>query len=172
MSKITPKNLSYDSTLPPFLARLQANNNSTSRDGHHEFSIARPKKERSKEDQAEDEPLYFNEETGESLTVAEWQAREKEAEANDEEDKGAGGVKENDKEEKDCKEKMAAIGASKKRKAGKVVAANEDEDDAFRKAVAVVERNTSAPKSEKGKAEKCKPAKKAKKVKLSFGDDE
>jgi hypothetical protein len=173
MSKITPKNLSYDSTLPPFLARLQANNNSTSRDGRHEFSIARPKKERSKEDQAEDEPLYFNEETGESLTVAEWEAREKETEENDK-DNGRGkvggtedGDKDTRKEGKESKEKLAAIGGSKKRKAGKVVAAGEDEDDVFKEAVAVVEKKSSTPKSEGKKAKK-----KAKKVKLSFGDDE
>ena len=74
MSKITPKNLSYDSTLPPFLQRLQANNNS--RDGRNDFQSARPKKARNPEEDAEDEPVYFDEESGETLTKKEWEEKD------------------------------------------------------------------------------------------------
>ena len=75
MSKITPKNLSYDSTLPPFLQRLQANNHSHSRDGRAEFQVARPRKGRDAEADAEDEPVVFDEGSGETLTRKEWEER-------------------------------------------------------------------------------------------------
>ena len=74
MSKITSKNLHYDDSLPPFLARLRANNNAG--DGRHEYTVARPKKARTAEDEAEDEPVYFDEGSGETLTKSEWEARE------------------------------------------------------------------------------------------------
>jgi hypothetical protein len=183
MSKITPKNLHYDSSLPPFLARLQANNASS--DGRHEFSIARPKKSRNADEDAEDEPVYFNEESGETLTKSEWEAKE----AADEEAKGqladaegktvvgkpeggggaTGGAKEG-------KEKIAAIGAAKKRKAGKVVGAEEgddvegEEEEAGKKAGITPQAQAQASKTEGKKGEKMKPAKKAKKIKLSFDD--
>src|SRR4051794_18780808 len=108
MSKITPKNLQYDSSLPPFLARLQANNNS--RDGRQEFHAARPKKPRNAEEEAEDEPVYFDEGTGETLTKSEWEEREKVA-AEDEsvvvkgKDGGeSGGVEEGKEGEKEFRE--------------------------------------------------------------------
>src|SRR6266700_4140767 len=66
MSKITPKNLHYDDTPPPFLARFRANN--ASRDGREEYHVVRPKKARNAEEEAEDEPVYFDEGTGETLT--------------------------------------------------------------------------------------------------------
>lgn len=167
MSKITPKNLHYDNSLPPFLARLQANN--ASQDGRHEYHVARPKKARNAEEEAEDEPVYFDEGTGETLTKTEWEAkeaedvgkREGESTANKERVKPEGG-----KEVEDSKEKLAAIGSSKKRKAGKVVGGEDDEE------VTPETEKKSAPKADGKKAEKGKSAKKGKKIKLSFGDDE
>ncbi|KAE8451503.1 hypothetical protein EG329_003576 [Mollisiaceae sp. DMI_Dod_QoI] len=171
MSKITPKNLSYDSTLPPFLARLQANN--SSRDDRHEFAIARPKKARNPEDEAEDEPVYFDEKSGETLTKSEWEAREaaEDGEKADEEgttegmedavnkEKAEGGKGGKDKKE----ENIASIGVGKKRKVGKIVGGEEDK-------TAVDEKKT--PRQEGKKLEKGKASKKGKKIKLSFGDDE
>lgn len=175
MSKITPKNLSYDSTLPPFLARLQAHN--TSNNDRHEFAIARSKKARNPDEEAEDEPVYFDEERGETLTKSEWETREVEKdrekrdengdgdekdELRDSENKGKSeGIKEG-KRKKD--EKIASIGGGKKRKVGKVVG-GEDEDE-----LAVTAKKAS--KQEEKKIEKGKTAKKAKKIKLSFGDEE
>ncbi|CZR57015.1 uncharacterized protein PAC_06904 [Phialocephala subalpina] len=168
MSKITPKNLSYDSTLPPFLARLQANN--TSRDDRHEFAIARPKRARNPEDEAEDEPVYFDEESGETLTKSEWETREagKEGEKGGESDTKEGsedGASKAKEEGLNKKEKVAGIGVSKKRKVGKIVGGGEEDDTATAE-----EKKT--PKQESKKGEKGKSAKKAKKIKLSFGDDE
>ncbi|EHL03736.1 hypothetical protein M7I_0137 [Glarea lozoyensis 74030] len=152
--KITPKNLSYNTSLPPFLARLQANNANTS--GRHEYTIARAKKNRTDEEIADDEPVYFNEETGETLTMGEWEEREKDGE---EEKPNVEETLDEEKEEdtqelvKAKEEKVATIGATKKRKVGKVIGGSEDEGEAGAKKPATAK-------------------KKAKKVKLSFGDDE
>jgi hypothetical protein len=174
MSKITPKNLHYDSTLPPFLARLQANNDT--RDGRHEFHAARPKKARNPEDEAEDEPVYFNEETGETLTKKEWEAKEETAkevgikgEESEVKDTMADG-NETVAEVKEGKEKLAAIGGGKKRKAGKIVAGDEEGPGpaSVKSGAASGGVNRVGGKVEKGKV----PARKVKKIKLSFGDDE
>ena len=161
MSKITPKNLQYDSTLPPFLARIQANN--TSRDGRHEFSIARPKRARNAEDDAEDEPVYFDEGTGETLTKGEWEQREKvnvgDEEVGVEKDGMRSTGERKDVEGKEGVEKIAAIGGSRKRKGGKVIGGEDEEGS-------VVLKDKKDSKAE-GKAPK-----KGKKIKLSFGDDE
>ncbi|KAH6680442.1 hypothetical protein B0J14DRAFT_470359 [Halenospora varia] len=155
MSKITPKNLHYDDSLPPFLARLKAGQASS--DGRHEFTVARPKKARNPEDDAEDEPVYFNEDTGETLTKKEWEDKEagEDAKADAETEKGGEVEKEEEKDVKENKEKekLAAIGASKKRKVGKIVGGDDDEDQ---------DRDT----------ERAANAVKGKKIKLSFGDDE
>jgi hypothetical protein len=167
MSKITPKNLSYDNTLPPFLQRLQANN--ASRDGRNEFQSARPKKARNAEDDAEDEPVYFDEESGETLTKKEWEEKDKAEEGGQGEEENGGETKEalsRQKRETE-KEKIAAIGVSKKRKVGKVIGA-EDEDEKGD----IVGELKKAEKPEGKKVEKGKSAKKGKKIKLSFGDDE
>ncbi|KAG9236559.1 hypothetical protein BJ875DRAFT_371856 [Amylocarpus encephaloides] len=155
--KITTKNLSYDDSLPPFLARLKA---ATGNNDRHEYAVARPKKERTVEDLAEDEPVFVDEESGETVTKAEWEEREKAKEAEgkgeDEDEKGESNDRGLTQEKKDEKGN-ATIGASRKRKVGKIIGAEEDEDAAYEKAM------KHKPSSRK---------KKAKKVKLSFGDDE
>ncbi|KAH7419175.1 hypothetical protein BKA64DRAFT_650249, partial [Cadophora sp. MPI-SDFR-AT-0126] len=157
MSKITSKNLHYDDSLPPFLARLRANNNAG--DGRHEYTVARPKKARTAEDEAEDEPVYFDEGSGETLTKSEWETREAGLEKEKE-------IKDGDKAEngetmaakgdagKESKEKVAAIGASKKRKAGKVVGGDEEDEVSIAKMPA----DKKAPSQPEKKAEKGKSA--------------
>ncbi|PBP27438.1 hypothetical protein BUE80_DR001750 [Diplocarpon rosae] len=159
MSKITSKNLHYDDSLPPFLARLRANN---AGDGRHEYTVARPKKARTAEDEAEDEPVYFDEGSGETLTKSEWEAREA---GRDE----AEGEKTEDGEDKGGKEKIAAIGGGKKRKAGKVVGRDAADESVPSKKVATAKTSSTTDKKD---IEKGKVAKKAKKIKLSFGEDE
>jgi len=191
MSKITPKNLHYDSSLPPFLARLQANTNS--RDGRHEFSIARPKKApRDPDEEAEDEPVYFDEASGETLTKRQWEAKDQEdaeAEAKAEGDAAdrvnpddadparikAGSGKEKEKE----RENLAGIGATKKRKAGKVVGADDEDDDGSEAAALKKPSSSQHVPVDTGKsdalkktgAKASKPVKKGKKIKLSFDDE-
>lgn len=168
MSKITPKNLSYDSTLPPFLQRLQANN--ASLDGRNEFQASRPKKLRNPEDDAEDEPVYFDEESGETLTKKEWEEKDKAKDKEEgKEDGGEAGEGEGmvgEKKEAE-KEKIAEIGVSRKRKAGRIVGSGGDDEKGD-----VVGELKKAGKPEGKKFEKGKSAKKEKKIKLSFGDDE
>ncbi len=113
--------------------------------------------------------MYFDEGTGETLTKSEWESKEAgldedvTAEASADKD---GLEPETAKESKESKEKLAAIGSSKKRKAGKVVGADGDEEGP------VEPKKSPAPKQGEKKAEKGKSAKKGKKIKLSFGDDE
>lgn len=151
MSKITAKNLSYDTTLPPFLARMQAS--AASGDGRHEYDVARPKKPRNADEDTEAEPVIFDEETGETLTKEEWEKRDQEQETAD---KTVGEPKDGAE-----REKLAAIGVSKKRKMGKVVGADEDAKEPAASKIGAV-------KGEK----KSNTVKKAKKIKLSFGDEE
>lgn len=73
MSKITSKNLTYDSTLPPFLSRLYA---STSSDDHQKNKVVRPCKARDLDQEAENDPVYFDEETRHTLTKKEWESKE------------------------------------------------------------------------------------------------
>lgn len=170
MSKITPKNLSYDSTLPPFLARLQESNASS--DGRHEFQAARPKKARTAEDEAEDEPVYFDEGSGETLTKSEWEDREAKEEG---EEEGAVGREDEGKkiEVEGGKEKavvVAAIGAGKKRKVGRIVGGDEDEEENIKHSTEP--KVSKAGEGKKVDAAKSKGKKKGKKIKLSFGDDD
>jgi len=165
MSKITPKNLSYDGTLPPFLARLQANNSEL--DGRQDFHAARPKKARNADEDAEDEPVYFDENTRETLTKSEWEERDKfegtgGVDKDAESGKGNGVVKEG-------KTNIASIGSGRKRKAARIVTGEDQEEDVKRDDIAASEaaNDTKTEKVGKGKA-----AKKGKKVKLSFGDDD
>ncbi|KAJ5050610.1 uncharacterized protein L3040_002486 [Drepanopeziza brunnea f. sp. 'multigermtubi'] len=177
MSKITSKNLHYDDTLPPFLARLHANNDAG--DGRHEYTVARPKKTRTAEDEAEDEPVYFDEGSGETLTKSEWEARE----AGEDVERYVEGSIEAGKKgglgKADIgKEKIAGIGGGKKRKAGKVVGAEDEDDedgDGYAPEKFYAEKKDATaktPSTSTKKTEKAKPGKKAKKIKLSFGDDD
>ena len=180
--KINAKNLSYNTTLPPFLARLQASNNN---DDRHEYTVARPKKVRTEEDLAEDEPVYYDERTGETLTMKEFEGRENDTAEKDKDGKGEGArgdgsVKKDDIEDKEVtktkEEKTASIGLSKKRKVGKVIGGSEDEGDVYAKAQKHINSNKKSDDPEKkAEAGPKKPAagkKKGKKIKLSFGDDE
>jgi hypothetical protein len=174
MSKITPKNLSYDSTLPPFLARLQS-----APQERNEFQAARPKKQRTAEDEAEDEPVYFDEGSGETLSRREWEERENAAEEAEKiGEEGEEGVKKGERkgEIKEGKEKVAAIGVGKKRKVGKIVGGDEEEEDINAASKEPTKAEGPKPEGQSKKADaaksKGKTAKKGKKIKLSFGDED
>lgn len=174
MSKITSKNLHYDATPPPFLARLRTGRGAS--DGRHESPVLRPTKARSAEDEAEDEPVYVDEESGETFAKREWEAREDAETGGQTLDggEGADGVK----SDLGSREKRAGIGAGKKRKAAKVVGGGQDEEeahDAPAEPAAVQKKDSTASNAgtpATTKTDRSKAGKKAKKVKLSFGDDE
>lgn len=183
--KITPKNLSYDQTLPPFLARLrgQQNPNSLSPDPIL-AARRRPGRIRTASEEAEDAPVVVDEEgnvvqlkTGELDEDGQSGAVEQQTDEPSEE-RGTG----RNRTEPE-KEKVAGIGAAKKRKVGRIVGGDEDEtdgtnrvDSAIAKAVSATRKLAKDPPKEEPKpaanASEKGGKKKAKKVKLSFGDDE
>ncbi|PKS13348.1 hypothetical protein jhhlp_000119 [Lomentospora prolificans] len=168
--KFNSKNLSYNSSIPPFLAALKAQASSSSSApnpllaGQRRHGV-----KRSASADAEDAPLIVDEEgnvvdaqVGQDGTVT---VSREGAEA--EEEVGDGSKVENEGS-KSRSGVVSAIG--RKRKTAKVIGANADGDDP----------EASAPKSSKVKAEKgdktddkkqTMPKKKAKKIKLSFDED-
>ncbi len=172
--KISGKNLHYDTSLPPFLARLRgeaaANN-----DGPDPLLVRnrRHAKPRSGSAEAEDAPPVVDDDGNvvQGLKVgADGAVTETETDKSPGKGDGEQGDDEKaeaDKEKGDLKEKVkiAGIGGGKKRKAGKVVGADEGE-----------EKVGDKPDSKNGGDSDVKVAppakKKAKKIKLSFGDDD
>ncbi|KAF2028623.1 hypothetical protein EK21DRAFT_101662 [Setomelanomma holmii] len=156
------KDLHFDNEQPAFLRRLRGEltGGDTAR---HEQPIQRNK--RLKQDDEDDAPTYVLEATKESLTKEEYDAlvsgkdsKDKELDEVDSASKAAASEKEPRQ-----KDKIAEVGAAtKKRKAAKIVG---DEQ---------VDSKEEAGKSEKGTGGRVtkKRKKKAKVVKLTFGDDE
>ena len=192
--RITPRNLSYNTSLPPFLQRLHNSNASSGLDGRHEFAVARPKRARNPDADEEDEPAYVDEGTGEVISREEYAAlvsSEGKRDDAEERDVGQGGVesgdkaaeagkqtkslKENEKEKE--KENLAAIGGGpRKRKAVKVIGSAESEDEDAKEKSDSKPKPDSTPggakKGASGSASKQGKKGKGKKIKLSFGDDE
>jgi hypothetical protein len=114
-----------------------------------------------KNEDEDDAPTYVLEDTKESLTKEEYEALVSGKDPKDKEEAGADDVSKVDVKESDPKQKdkIAEVGAgSKKRKAAKVISEEQDEDG-------------KAPRQPDAKVTK-KPKKKAKAVKLTFGDEE
>jgi hypothetical protein len=169
--KISAKDLHYDTTLPPFLARLHGQAASNS-DGPDPL-LARNRrhgKPRSGSAEAEDAPLVVDNDgnvvqglkVGADGVVTE--TEEKDPVADEERADGEKGSGDRTTADKDMealkdKEKTAGIGAGKKRKVGKVVGTNEEGAAGHAKQSAA-----GTPAASKKK--------KAKKIKLSFGDDD
>lgn len=173
--KITSKNLSYDDSLPPFLARLRNQHASSSAEPDPILaSRRRAAKPRSASEEAEDGPLVVDEEgvtvsgvkVGKDGTVTKDQDNEEDGENKSRE---TGGETEKGKEEN-----VAAIGAGKKRKVGKIVggADEDDEGEGSAQAASKYMETTKAKKDDKKKELSKGGKKKAKKIKLSFGDEE
>lgn len=173
--KISGKNLHYDTTLPPFLARLRGQ--AAGNDGPDPLLVRnrRHAKPRSGSAEAEDAPLVVDDDgnvvqgmsVGADGAVTETDARKTGEENQD--DGEAVGSSEAEKAREELKEKgkIAAIGGGKKRKVGKVVGADDE----------VAERKNRVTAGHKDEDHEAKPAaaakkKKAKKIKLSFGDDD
>ncbi|KAI0969328.1 hypothetical protein F4678DRAFT_171252 [Xylaria arbuscula] len=195
--KITPKNLTYDTTLPPFLARLRGQQTAHSGPDPILASHRRPGQKRSASEEAEDAPVIVDEEGNVITGVFEEQA-EKE---NIEQQKVNPHDEEKEEEENIAqeKERVAGIGGSRKRKVGRVVGEDQSLDDdkkkaktkrtdddeenkaRIAKASADVRRligqndapdNKSGPEQKKNTIKSAKKKKPAKKIKLSFGDND
>ncbi|KAI1105668.1 hypothetical protein F4804DRAFT_303671 [Jackrogersella minutella] len=188
--KITSKNLSYSSDLPPFLAKLrgqqQQDRNSDSPDPilAARRRAARP---RSASEEAEDAPLIVDE-AGNTIAFPSATDADAPTETNNVDvDRKIDGLvgKEKDKERE--VEKMAGIGAAKKRKVGRVVGGHEEDGDGEENSTRTVTARTEKESSSTKKKEKKhapdtknpnstksgskQGKKKTKKIKLSFGDD-
>ena len=191
-NKITGKNLQYDQSLPPFLARLKGQHAAdTDSPDPILASRRRQAKPRSASQDAEDAPLIVDDD-GNVLAGVEV-AADGTVTANQEAGPGAGGDEDSKDDGLEAKGtgarhegKVATIGGSKKRKLGKVVGADAEDDKQ--------EKDSHSP--EKKKQDKAslgehprptandkaatggkpggpvKAKKKAKKIKLSFGDED
>ncbi|TQN72949.1 hypothetical protein CSHISOI_02516 [Colletotrichum shisoi] len=162
--KITSKNLSYDTTIPPFLRALHAQAAGNAADPDPILSKRRRAgKKRSESEEAEDAPLVVDDE-GNVVDVrvdkdggVDESALQKDGEVGDE--TGAG--REESRREA---EKLAGIGASKKKKAGKLVGGDAAEDADDKDASNNVKKESKEDENGKKKVGK----KKGKKIKLSF----
>ncbi|KAG8156401.1 hypothetical protein KVR01_013742 [Diaporthe batatas] len=185
-NKITGKNLHYDQSLPPFLARLKGQHAAdTDSPDPILASRRRQAKPRSASQDAEDAPLIVDDD-GNVLSHVEVSAdgtvtTSHGAGAGDGANQSStetGGEKNAGKGAEDVAPggKVAMIGASKKRKLGKVVgAAAEDErqdrqDRQDKHSTGLQEQDGAVRGHDKAKGP-VKAKKKAKKIKLSFGDD-
>ncbi|GAB1321032.1 hypothetical protein MFIFM68171_11242 [Madurella fahalii] len=181
--KITSKNLHYSSTLPPFLARLRGQADSEADSSALDPILAarrRPAKARSGSAEAEDAPLVVDEQgNAVSVTInADGSVKEQGPE---EARAGRAGGDEQADTDAATGEKLAGIGDGpnqrKKRKMGKVIGADADEEDAEAQGDKSRKRGSAGPaktedQGDSARATKAKTKKKAKKIKLSFGDDE
>lgn len=183
--KINPKNLSYDTTLPPFLARLRGQADASSRDGPDPMLAARrrPARLRTDADDEEDAPLVVDEggnavggvSVGRDGTVTEGGggdggvavAEDGDGERAEGESEGPG---------RKNGEKVAEIGAGRKRKVGRVVGGTDDADardgDGGQDKGKERKRPSEGGSGGTGTVPAPKTKRKAKKIKLSFGDDE
>ncbi|KAI2609191.1 hypothetical protein GGR54DRAFT_388155 [Hypoxylon sp. NC1633] len=182
-SKITSKNLSYSTDLPPFLARLRGQHQQQHDSDSPDPILAarrRAARPRSASEEADDSPLVVDE-AGNTVAFpgTEVPLDTKDGEPSSEKDEAQ-------KEEKAEKVKVAGIGAGKKRKVGRVIGGDKDgeggrDTKAISKLREEIQAKTMAKDNDHGAAAKvdsndgkstAKPGrKKAKKIKLSFGDD-
>ncbi|KAI4719976.1 hypothetical protein E4T48_03822 [Aureobasidium sp. EXF-10727] len=179
MSNIKSKDLSYDKSAsqPAFLQRLRDQNSAITSTGRHEQPIARARLPKNNDDN-DDAPTYVVEGSSETLTKAEYEklalgdddsngeAEAKFSEVKDlvtgeltgDEPKASGALPDGDDAPVRASVTVDAGTATKKRKVGKVVGAD-DEDSA-----------NKTPNKDESKPKKLK--KKGKPIKLSFGDEE
>lgn len=183
-NKITGKNLHYDQSLPPFLARLKGQHAAdTDSPDPILASRRRQAKPRSASQDAEDAPLIVDDD-GNVLANVEV-AADGTVTTNQEAGAGEGGDEgstetSGDKDPKGVEAaggKVAMIGGSKKRKLGKVVGASAEDDkqekqDKQDKDSTGLQKQDGPAKGDDKTKGPVKAKKKAKKIKLSFGDDD
>ncbi|KAI0416727.1 hypothetical protein F5X98DRAFT_178604 [Xylaria grammica] len=136
--KITSKNLTYDSSLPPFLARLRGQQTAHSGPDPILAAHRRPGQKRSASEEAENAPVIVDEDgnvvylkdgllDGEDSTG---QQDKKEVRGEDDEEKeDPNHTAQGDLAQSKEKEKVASIGASRKRKVGRVIGEEHLDDE-------------------------------------------
>ncbi|KAL1639866.1 hypothetical protein SLS58_007452 [Diplodia intermedia] len=170
-----PKNLSYDHKEPAFLRRMKGDLTAGRDTDRHERPVARPKRLK-RDDEEDDGPTYVVEESNDTLTKAEYEAlvtgtTEGSPAANAASDtaEGKDGDETTVEKAKPKQQQVASVGgASKKRKAVKIGGdADEERDEG-----GAAEKSGKVEEPQKKDIKAKKPKKKAKPVKLSFGDEE
>lgn len=168
--KIKSKDLSYDTTLPPFLQRLHNQNAGRGDTDRHERAIARPKKAKDPND--DDGPTVVDE-SGETLSKDEVEQLTKQPEPGIQDTSSVKGELDLATEPtasgalqdtKASESKVTDGTAMKKRKVAKVIGTEDEDDDAGTKPEAGAENGVA-------KAMK-KAKKKSKPVKLAFDEEE
>jgi len=171
------KNLHYDKQEPSFLRKLKGEFGGF--DGRHNVQIARPKKDRLKTgDDDEDDPVIVDEQ-GERVEKAEYERRVREGDEAEKQN-GKDPVKDDEgqkpDEDQSERQKVAEIGSTanlKKRKAARVVGGDdedrEDKADEDSKQKSRKEDDQSQGSSRK-KKDPGAAKKKGKNIKLSFDD--
>ncbi|KAI1111515.1 hypothetical protein F5Y14DRAFT_306268 [Nemania sp. NC0429] len=142
--KITAKNLTYDNSLPPFLARLRGQQQAARGGGPDPILAAqrRPGQKRSASEEAEDAPVVVDEHGNvvdlddgqlEGEGEGEGHSSRQEPSAinnnNDEDEEGEGEERDAAQRRDGEKEKVASIGASRKRKVGRVIGEEQPDDN-------------------------------------------
>ncbi|KJZ76853.1 hypothetical protein HIM_03730 [Hirsutella minnesotensis 3608] len=170
--KITSKNLSYSSSLPPFLAALHAQATGATGPDPLAASRRRSAKKRSDSQEAEDRPLVVDDQ-GNAVDVEldrDGAVVEESGDAAQDSlrNEPTGGVESTGESEKPrIVEARSAIG-SRKRKVGKIVGVEAGESSSAKGDVSSEKGGHEQPVAS---AEK-KARKKGKKIKLSFDDEE
>ena len=183
--KIKSKDLSYDSSLPPFLQRLRDQNSGRDTD-RHEREIARPKGKKDPQAEEEDGPTVVDD-SGETLTKEQLASMNQEVEEKERSESNVGGSVKGKLE--NAGDVVATSGALpddeparkgdtvtegkavKKRKVGKVVGGDEHEEEEEKDDGKARKPSDLAVSGEKESAGK-KIKKKAKQIKLAFNDDD
>ncbi|KAI7506672.1 hypothetical protein KC347_g7449 [Hortaea werneckii] len=185
--KIKSKDLSYDSSLPPFLQRLRDQNAGRDTD-RHEREIARPKGKKDPQAEEEDGPTVVDD-SGETVTKEQIASMNQDIEEKERSESNVGGSVKGkldnagdvvalsgalpDEEPTRKGDTVTEGKAVKKRKVGKVVGGDEHEEGESGGEKGETARNPSdaAASGEKESAGK-KIKKKAKQIKLAFNNDD
>ncbi|KAM0477127.1 hypothetical protein ACHAPX_006090 [Trichoderma viride] len=173
--KINSKNLSYNSSLPPFLAALHAQASGASGPDPILSAQRRGGKKRSKSEEAEDDPLIVDEEGNavDDLKVNKDGTVEElpNGSSNDGTKDGDAEIAQSKTNKSEPETAKASIGG-RKRKVGKVIGENAENSEPETSADKKSEPVKKDQKDAKQQAANRKPKKKAKKIKLSFDEDE
>ncbi|KAL2752371.1 hypothetical protein ACRALDRAFT_1072332 [Sodiomyces alcalophilus JCM 7366] len=192
--KINSKNLSYTSTLPPFLRALHAQASGDAASGPDPILAARRRaaKKRSDSEEAEDQPLVVDKSGNVVRVGVDAEGRLQEEPAHRGEDPADKNIEADEarreREREKEREKIANIGPGRKRKVGRVIGGGDDDDGEQAEGVRSGKRTTEeeaegssrskkgevggeqkdAKHAKNGQGNPPKAKKKAKKIKLSF----
>jgi hypothetical protein len=164
------KNLEYDDRQPAFLRRMRGEIRGSVDDPDRQINpLARPKGPSRLKNDEDDGPTYVMEDTQDVLSKSEYEALVN-GERDETTDDVVSTAKDTAPEDKPAapKQKVAEVGGlSKKRKAAKIIGDEPEKEDGKTQ-----NGTTSVSKSEDSDKKRAPKKKKAKAIKLSFGDDE